>query len=208
MDRTREIFDRAGVQALYVEIPVRRIFANIRKNKEAICSPSWYKLTEREAFAKFSLVIHRDRPHIVLAASRVMAEVQAHKSLSSLLGDRRLRLGVVANVSYGPQLDRAFKNLSASVMREASSVPNLAKMVAFNHGADFMLIDREDHDYIDRMGEMTAMGLQPVDFPDMPPGLNRYLMCSKLVDDDTMARLDRAIRELYPQFNDPALTEE
>lgn len=201
MDRTREIFNRAGIEAVYVEIPVKRIFANIRKNQDAICSPSWYKLAEREAFAKFSLVIHQDRPHIVLAASRVMAEVEKHKSLNSLLSDRHIRLGVVANVSYGPQLDEAIKDLSVSVMREAATVPNLAKMVAFNHGADYMLIDREDHGYIDRQGEMTAMGLQPVELPDMPPGLNRYLMCSKSVDDDTMARIDLAIRELYPQFN-------
>jgi polar amino acid transport system substrate-binding protein len=201
IDTTREIFRRAGVAATYAEIPVKRIFANIQNDREAICSPSWYKLADRESYANFSLVIHKDRPHMVLVAPRVIEQVQQHKSLSSLLGDPRLKLGVVAHVSYGHELDLAIESKSYPVTDAAPSVLNLAKMVSFNHGADYMFIDREDYDYINRMGEISAMGLLPMDYTDMPPGLNRYLMCSKRVDAETLARLNQAIRELLPEIN-------
>lgn len=202
IDMTQEIFRRAGVAATYSEVPVKRIFANIQNDSEAICSPSWYKLADRELYANFSLVIHKDRPHMVLVAPRVIELVKQHQSLSSLFEDPRLKLGVVAHVSYGPELDLVIESKSHSVTDSARSVESLAKMVSLNHGADYMLIDREDYDYINRMGEISAMGLLPMYYSDMPPGLNRYLMCSKSVDAETMARLNQAIRELLPEIND------
>jgi polar amino acid transport system substrate-binding protein len=87
------------------------------------------------------------------------------------------------------------------MMQAAASPLQLAKMVAFDHGADYMFIDWEDYDYIYKDGEITALGLQPLDFPDLPPGLNRYLMCSTRVDDQIMEKLNRTIRELLPDLN-------
>ncbi|UCX03447.1 substrate-binding periplasmic protein [Shewanella glacialimarina] len=202
IDMTQEIFRRAGVAATYSEVPVKRIFANIQNDSAAVCSPSWYKLADRELYANFSLVIHKDRPHMVLVAPRVIELVKQHHSLSSLFGDPRLKLGVVAQVSYGPELDLVIASKLERVTDSARSVESLAKMVSFNHGADYMLIDREDYDYINRMGEISAMGLLPMYYSDMPSGLNRYLMCSKSVDAETMARLNQAIRELLPEIND------
>lgn len=201
MDRTQAIFRLAGVQAIYDEIPVKRIFNNIKNNRDPICSPSWYKLAERKSYAKFTLIIHRDKPHVLLVAPRVMAQTREHQSLNSFLKEPQLRLGVVAHVSYGPQLDKIISDVDPAMMQAAASPLQLAKMVAFGHGADYMFIDREDYAYINKDGEITALGLQPLDFPDLPPGLNRYLMCSKRVDDQIMEKLNRAIRELLPYLN-------
>jgi polar amino acid transport system substrate-binding protein len=201
IDRTRAVLSRAGLTASYIETPMKRMFANVEHNREPVCSPGRYKLAERETFAQFSLAIHKDRPHAILAASRVQAQLRRHQTLKSLFGDPELRLGLIANVSYGAELDRAIEALDYTAVNAAGSVLQLAKMVAHNHGADYMLIDREDHAFLDRAGKLSDMGLQLLEFPDIPPGLKRYLMCSKNLDAKTMVRINRSIAELFPEFN-------
>ncbi|QSX31145.1 substrate-binding periplasmic protein [Shewanella cyperi] len=201
MDRTRAIFELAQVSVHYQEIPVRRILSDIRRNLQPICSPSWYKLAEREQFAKFSLPIHQDKPHIILAPERVLAAVKRHKTLASLLSDDSLKLGIVAYVSYGAELDRAIAGVSQASIQTAPSPDKLARMVSLNHGADYMFIDQEDFAHINQNGELSALGMRPVEFPDMPQGLKRYLMCSASVDDETLSRLNQAILTLLPEYN-------
>jgi hypothetical protein len=45
---------------------------------------------------------------------------------------------------------------------------------------------------------VDAEFVKPIRFPDMPPGLLRYIMCSKSVSPETIARLDKAIVQVVP----------
>jgi polar amino acid transport system substrate-binding protein len=59
----------------------------------------------------------------------------------------------------------------------------------------FMFIDRDDYEYLRERDDNMRTAVQ-IDFPDMPRGLNRYIVCSKDVPREVMARLNRAIEKV------------
>lgn len=198
--RSIEILKLAGVEATFAEMPVKRILQDIHANQKLVCSPSWYKLPEREQFARFTLAIHQDKPQVVLANGKAIAALRAHASLAALLADEQLALGVVEGASYGPALDKQIAGMARPPIRAFGSPSQLARMVAARR-ADYMLIDQEDLNWIDSLGEIRAMNLLRVNYPDAPEGLRRYLMCSKRVEAGTLARINTAIRQLLPELN-------
>ncbi|WP_374349265.1 substrate-binding periplasmic protein [Chitinimonas sp.] len=199
LTRMAAVFLRANVPVAFEEIPVRRITADLQANNRPICSPGWYKLPEREAYARFSLPIHQDPPHVVLAAPHAVVQIRAHKTLASLFADPNLTLGVVDGVSYGPELDARIAALPRPAMRASVSPLQLVKLIA-NRRADYMLIDQDDLSVLEQSSPPGNMGIVRFDFPDPPQGLKRYLMCSKQVDAATMERLNAAIRQVVPDI--------
>lgn len=195
IDKTAAIFKRAGLPYRLEEVPLKRILKDIQTAAKPTCSPGWYKLPEREQFARFSIAIHQDLPHVVLAAADAVAAVRAHRELRTLVRDPNLQLAIVDGVSYGPELDQVIADVPRVPLRATVTALQLSKMLGFGR-ADYMFIDQEDLGYLDRLGEVTGRGVQRVDFPDAPAGLHRYLMCSKNTDDATLARINDAIRKL------------
>lgn len=199
LERTQHILDRAGIKAVFIDLPPKRIFMEIQNNTEAICSFGWYKIPEREKYAKFSPPIHQDRPHVVLASAHAAAEIRKHRSLKTLLATPELTLAVVDGVSYGAELDEMIRRFPGTLDRSLVSPIQVARKLALNR-ADFMFIDQEDFEYlISSEPELRNAGLARLDFPDMPPGLKRYILCSQQVSDRTMARIGQAITRLTRQ---------
>jgi uncharacterized protein (TIGR02285 family) len=194
MKRTGDVFRAAGIDARYLEVPLRRILQDIQDNQRPICSPGWYRLPEREAFARFSLPIHQDKPHVVLAHAASVAAVKAHRRVADLLGDPALTLGVVEGISYGADLDRSIATTARPPMRAMVTPLQLAKMIAARR-ADYMFIDQEDMGWLRQNSDFNTLELQRIDMPDMPAGLQRYLMCSLKVELAQMERLNQAIRQ-------------
>lgn len=199
LDRTRRILDLAGVEAQFADLPPRRIFLEIKNNTQPICSFGWYKIPEREAYAKFSQPIHQDRPHVVLAGPRSADRVAQHRSLKSLLAASELTLAVVDGVSYGPEIDAMIRSFPGTVDRSLISPLQVAQKVALSR-ADFMFIDQEDYDYLMATDAgFRKDGLARIEYPDLPPGLKRHILCSRQVSDATMAKIDHAIARLPRQ---------
>jgi polar amino acid transport system substrate-binding protein len=199
LERTMEIFKRAGVDAQYEEVPVKRIVRDIQDDRTPVCSPSWYKLPERELFARFSLPIHQDEPHMLLASTRSFEKMKSIKSLKELFATKELRLGKVSGTSYGPELDAMISATEQEVMDSMVTPMGLARMIKAKR-ADYMLIDVEDYRFLNKDGDVDTEEVTPFKFPDMPPGLKRYIMCSKSVSAKTMAKLDRAIQQVVPRL--------
>ena len=196
LERTRQIMDAAGLRPTFREMPPKRIFQEMQDNAEPICSFGWYRIPEREKFARFSLPIHQDRPHVVLAGPRSADDVRRHKTLKGLLGDSALTLATVDGVSYGPELDAMIAAFPGKNDRALVPPIQVAKKVAAKR-ADFMLIDQEDYDYLMATNpEFRDEKLVRIEYPDLPPGLRRYILCSQRVGSDTMARIDAAIERL------------
>jgi len=197
IERTADVFSRAHVRATFQEMPVKRITRDIWANASAICSPTWYKLPERAAYARFSLPLHQDRPHMVLVGAHVFDQVQSAKTLKELFAIPGLRLGKVSGVSYGAELDAMMRTTAQTVMDASVSPLGMAKMIKRKR-ADYMLIDEEDYQFLNQQNAVDAEDVKPMRFPDMPPGLLRYIMCSKRVSPDTMAQLNKAITQVAP----------
>jgi uncharacterized protein (TIGR02285 family) len=191
LERARQIFAAAGVPARFVNEPQKRIWANLKHGMPNYCSISWYRLPEREAVAQYTVAVHADQPHAVLAVPSAAARIKAHPSLESLLSDKSLTLAVIDGVSYGPQLDKLIKRSENRVMRRTVETSAMFRMVAMGR-ADYLFVDREDWNHL-RQKHQELQSLVLVDFTDMPPGLKRYFVCSFDIPAETMERLNRAI---------------
>jgi uncharacterized protein (TIGR02285 family) len=193
LERTRRILSRAGIEAQFREMPPKRIFLEIEQNEQAICSFGWYKIPEREKYARFSVPLHQDRPHIVLTGQRSLAAVRRHTTLKGLMSDPKLVLASADGVSYGPDLDAMISAFPGKIDRTLQSPLQVAKKVAAQR-ADFMFIDQEDYDYLTESStDFRDNGLVSTEPPDMPSGLKRYILCSQQVGDVVMQRINAAI---------------
>ncbi|RYH12755.1 MAG: hypothetical protein EON57_03255 [Alphaproteobacteria bacterium] len=150
-----------------------------------------------EAFARFSLPIHRDKPHVVLAHASVAAQIRALPRIAQLFTDASLQPGQMDGVSYGQQLDQFLAAAAKPPVRAQLAPLQLARMVGARR-VDFMLIDEEDLGWLRKDPEFTPLPLVRIEFADMPRGELRYLACSPQVSQPTMDRLNQAIRELVP----------
>jgi uncharacterized protein (TIGR02285 family) len=198
MERTVRLLKRAGIEARFAEVPIRRTLMNLQANQAALCSPGLYKNPEREAFARFSLPIHRDKPHVVLANAGAAAQIRAMAHVAQLFADPTLQPGLLDGVSYGQQLDQYLAGAARSPERARLTVLQLARMVGA-HRVDYMLIDEEDLAWLRRDPDFTPLALVRVEFADMPHGELRYLACTQQVSLQTMDRINQAIRELVPE---------
>lgn len=198
MERVQRLLKRAGLKAQFVEVPVRRTLLRLQADQAALCSPGLYKLPEREVYARFTLPIHRDRPHVVLAHASVAAQIRALPRLSQLFADATLQPGRVDGVSYGKALDQGLAGAARPPLLAQLNPLQLARMVAAKR-ADYMLIDEEDLGWLRKEPEFAALPLVRVEFSDMPRGELRYIACSAQVPSTTLERLNQAIRELLPE---------
>ena len=196
LQRTKDIFAAAGIEAHFVEEPQKRIWANLEHGATNYCSISWYRLPEREAIVQFTRPIHYDPPQTLLIAPGAVAQVEAHATLASLLADPQLTLGVVDGVSYGPALDALIAHSTNQVMRRTVSVNNMMRMLAAGR-ASFMFADREDWNYYHAQDKSRITAVRH-DFPDMPPGLKRYMVCTRDVPAAVIDKLNQAIATLVP----------
>ena len=202
IDQSRAVLAAAGLTAQMEEAPLKRIQLELQANERPLCSPGWYKLPEREAFARFSLPMSQDLPHVVLVGPRSAAAVRAHRSLASLLADPALRMAVVDGISYGGELDTLIRQQSPAPLRATVTPVQLTRMLAAGR-ADYMFMDREDYLWLTRQGELSKK-LGALSFPDLPAGLQRHMMCSRKTPDATMQALDAAIRALgLPRATQP-----
>jgi uncharacterized protein (TIGR02285 family) len=193
LERTRQIVNKSGLKVAFEVVPAKRIFAEIEANAEAICSFGWYKNPERERYARFTIPILTDRPHIVLANTASAESVRRHKTLKGLFADSRRSLSVVDGTSYGVELDAMITNSKVLVDKALVSPIQVAQKVAAQR-TDFMLMDQDDYEYLlSTDPSFKKAKLVKIEFSDMPPGLKRYILCSQMVDEDVIKRLNTAI---------------
>jgi uncharacterized protein (TIGR02285 family) len=193
LERTQKILARARIEAKFEILPHKRIFQDIQANAEQVCSFGWYKIPEREKYARFSVPMHQDRPHVVLASPRFARVIKRYKTLKSVMADASQVLAVIDGLSYGPELDAMIAGFPGTVDKSLMSPLQVAKKIAVNR-ADLMFIDRDDYDYLmETNAEFKNAGVVRVSFSDMPVGLKRYIICSQKVSEEVMRKINAAI---------------
>jgi uncharacterized protein (TIGR02285 family) len=196
LERTKQILGKAGIQSSFEIMPPKRIFAEIEANTREICSFGWYKTPEREKYARFTQPIHKDRPHIVLAAPSSAAAIKRHATLKALFTDKKLTLAVVDGTSYGPELDKLISVFPGTIDRALVSPLQVAQKVTGKR-ADFMFMDQDDYEYLLATdSSFKNEKLVRINFPDMPPGLLRYILCGQRVSDDVIGKLNAGITKV------------
>lgn len=204
LELSRKVFSLAGIEARFVREPSKRIWANFQARTPNYCSIGWYHLPERAQIAQFSVPMHIDLPHTVLVAPQAEAAVSAHPTLGSLLADRKLIMGVVDGVSYGADLDQRIDTSVTQVLRRTVEPAVMMRMAAAGR-VSFMLADRDDWQHaLEHDPRLKTLARR--DFPDMPAGLQRFIVCSKDVAPEQMARINKALHTVVAPSLGPRRT--
>ncbi len=190
---TEQAFAEAGLPIKWVLTPANRILFELERNATADCTPGWYRKPDREAYARFSSPIYRDRPLVGLARSdtRFPQGITARQ----LLGRPDTKLLVKTNFSQGAYMDALIAKMPAGqVDASPGEVSSLVKMV--NAGrADLIITTQEEVELYVNQAELKMKDFRVLVFPDVPAVEMRYILCSKLVPAEVITRLNKAIAE-------------
>ena len=191
--RLSAVLQRAGVAFGWHPLPPPRQLLRIRSNEGPACGAGWFRTAEREAFARFSLPIYRDRPAGLLVRRSDLPQF-ANRRIESIVSNRNWRMGVKLGFSYGSYVDRLLARYNPPVLTTSSDNAAMARMLAAGR-FDYMIIAPEEAGLLIRKLGKQQIAFIPI--AGMPPGNTRHLMCSKKVPASLMARIDRAILALY-----------
>lgn len=184
----RQAFAVAGIAVRWAQTPTTRQLSVIRDNEGLDCAIGWFRKPDREAFAKFSKPIYRDRPTVVLAHAAFVPE----RRLADLLRRPGVTVLVKDNYSYGAMIDALLAEKRAFVLSTTAENQQMLRMVA-ERRVDMMFAAEEEAQHLLGQAGIAARGLQLLRFDDVPIGERRHLMCSKRVPDALLERLNAAI---------------
>jgi uncharacterized protein (TIGR02285 family) len=162
----------------------------VEANDEAVCAVGLYRNKERQKFAKFSDVILRslDRPSVILAHKDFQPDAGLDLlKIMSMPGIKMLRKD---GATYGSAIDDLIERSKITVVSTTAEAINMAKMIAAKR-ADFILTPEGDAlNMIKSIGEEGKLHIvRPL---GVPPGPERYLMCSQRVSDELLQRFNKA----------------
>lgn len=186
---------KTGLQVEWVPLPQKRLIEQVRQDVPNYCAVGIYKTPERLGFAKFSEPFYRDRRFVVVSTRAKEADIKNHKAFISLAKDAQFKLGAVDGFSYGTEIDAQIKAMTTSLdLAVVTPDKLLAKLAAGR--IDYTLAAPEEFDISVKLSGAKPDDFARVAFDDMPKGALRHLMCSKSVDDATIAKLNAAIAAL------------
>lgn len=195
---TRQILERAGVAASFEQHPPNRIMEEIRNNRSQVCSIGWFKTTERESFALFSLPIYRDRPLVLLTTEETAPQIRRHRTLRDVFADTSLIMAQVASFSYGEAVDALLKEVNVRSLTVSSSQKVLPKLILQGR-ASYMLVAPEEIPTLLRLAEVDSDRFISLDMEGIPAGNLRHLIFSRSVPESTVALINSAIADLTDQ---------
>ena len=198
LDRAVALFALAGVPARYESMPSKRIMHKLHSG-EPCCSVGWFRVPGREAFARFTLPIHRDKELVALFASPVAPAMYAHRDVASLLADDSLVLGVVDGFSYGWVVDDLIRTIQPRMKTLVSTQDRMVAMMAQGR-FDYFFVAPEEADVLLSDAD-PSLGLLLVHILEgVPEGNTRHIMCSRAVPPEVVEALDAAIEALPEHF--------
>jgi polar amino acid transport system substrate-binding protein len=187
-------FADADIPFHWQETPPKRQLDIIRHNKERSCAAGWFKTSDREKFGQYSVPVYQDKPFIAItrANNKLLGKTE---TMDRVFKERRLQVLVKAGYSYGPYIDNWIDQLNPRQVSNTADNMSMMKMIQA-YRADYYFVTEEE-----ALDMLIFSGLQSSDFKliyfsDIPQGNTRYLICSKMVEEDTMKRINQAIRHV------------
>lgn len=184
------VFKAAGVTVNWATLSTKRQIQTLTENASMSCAIGWFQTKEREAFAKFSKAIYRDRPFVAIAASSI--NFAEGITLAQTLANRDTRVLVKEGFSYG-DIDPMLAKAKATIVVNAGEVVELMQMIKARR-ADMMFAAQEEATYLIENAGYKKGDFKIVKFVDMPIGKTRHIMCSKKVPDALIDKINAAIQ--------------
>jgi polar amino acid transport system substrate-binding protein len=190
VEPTVAAFKSAGIPVEWEEVPALRQLLRLKLNEERVCSVGWYKTREREQFAKFTNAVSQDSPWAGVA--NIKFETPKDATVSAILANPRTTVLLKSGYVYGEFLDQQIAAMKARRESTSDDMPLVFKMVAYGR-AQITFAPREEIQYYLDTRQVSATDIRIITFSEMPIGYKRYLMCSRLVEDDLIRRFNAAL---------------
>lgn len=186
------IFEKTDIDFQWVKTPAKRQLDIIRANNSATCAAGWFKNSERETFAKFTLPLYQDKPFVGVARAdnSLLKDLEI---LDDVFRESRLRLLLKSGYSYGDFIDKKIQEFNPWQVKTTGDNPALLQML-IDHRADYFFMTEEEAYDLLLLGGLSQGVFKIVRFKDMPKGNLRYLICSNKIPDHVMKSINAAIR--------------
>ena len=193
IEQLRGLVEQAGLKIRLQETPLKRSLYEIELNRAPLCALGVFRTAEREAWGRYSLALSADAAPLFYATPALAPRLKRHASAAALLADPGLQLVIVDGVSYGSQLDALIAGAARPPLRAGIDQQRMFRMLLAGR-ADYSIGSPEEMSHLVERGELAADALEAVRLSGMPEGRSRHLLCSKLVPEALMQRIDAAIR--------------
>ncbi len=190
-DIAEKVLSAAAIPHRFDVLPAKRILEILAQPDAYACSVGWFKTPERDAYARFSRPIYRNRPILPLARRDAALAMQG-MSLDDILSNKRFVLGALDGFSYGTGLDARIAQAGTRIYRFSGTQKQLVRMLAADR-IDYMLVSPEETPLLLSDAGIPTENLSLVEAANAEPGNLRHLMCSKAVPEETMRRMNEAI---------------
>jgi len=183
-------FQTAGVPFVWREEPFARQLREFQRGVSPVCLAGAYKTPDREAYARFTVMLLRPRPVAVLARNND-PRFDPLPDFTALIASPDLTLVVKTGYSYGERLDAMIATTPGDRRETSSESAEMAAQIAAGRG-DYMLLPPEEGEYL--IATTARSRLRLVSLPDTPLGSPRHIMCSRTVPESVIERLNTAIQ--------------
>lgn len=190
-DPAEKAFKKAKIPFVWAKTPVNRQFAIIKENKGLDCAIGLEQTPSRQEFAKFTEPVYISAPLVAIVNK---SRVKEKKGITLVQMLAKYSILVKENYTLGDEIT-ALVNRSPSRNLTSVESSQMVQMIALGH-ADFMMISSDEVAYYLKHGILNGNAIRIMNFPDVQKRFTRRIMCSKAVDDKTIAKLDKAIEHL------------
>lgn len=195
-ERVMAVFKEVGINCTFKQTPPKRQLAIIKANNGKNCIIGWFKNTKREAYARFSLPIYRDKPQMALVRNDSSLP-EGTLAIKTLLSMKDMRLLTKNGYSYGARLDALIRQHAPKTVSVTTENVKMLKMIRGKR-AEYMFIAPEEASQLISLSGHSKSDFRLVALDGVPPGNNRYLLFSKQVPPALVDRVNEVINSLYP----------
>lgn len=188
IDPVEKAFQTAKIGHRWVEVPTVRQLAVLKANKDLDCGVGWFKRDERKAYAKYSKPFHQDLPTVGIVSSQ--SKLPDSLPLKDLVNSQQITWTLIDGFSYDPYVEKLLAKNKNVVQTVNGNLTNVIKMIDRNHASITFLAKQEAEFYVEQ--EQFKQRLKIIEFPDVPSGESRYLLCSFKVSDELLEKINKA----------------
>lgn len=193
-DNVNLALNNAGIAFTWEEIPVARQLDLIGENSSPSCAVGWLKTEARERLGTFTKAVYQGKPHVVVTRADNEALTDGI-SLENLLGQWQLRLLVKSDHPYASVLDSVMQGRKIWTIPTTTDNYSMLKMIR-NHRADYCFMPEEEVGDLLLFSNLNKADYKIIHITGMPRGNNRYMLCSKKVEEEVIDRMNTAIENM------------
>jgi polar amino acid transport system substrate-binding protein len=186
------LFEKIGMSFSWERMVPKQQMIVIKENRMRGCGAGWFKTAEGELFGKYTLPVYKNKPFVAIARADI-TYLKDVETVDSLLSESKLRLLIKVGHPYGRKITRLLEDLTPWTVYTTADNRSMLKMIQ-THRADYCFMSQEEAQDLMLFSGLNSEKFKLITLSDNPPGNSFYLLCSKQVKDDTIEKLNNAIR--------------